>query len=601
MPRVVRALRVLAGAAFALQFVALDVVTRDADGGHPWRDLAVRLASALIGSAILLVATTRRRAAIVAVVTAIVFVVQVLVYRYYHAMLDVQVAATAIHAFRDVRPVLVRALPSLALGVAATAAVELALLEAARPLARSRRPAAPLALVLAALAVVGAAGPRHATPEITAAHATTALRAPARGGSTSAVSLPPLLSTRTELPDVLFVLSESIRAADYSASGARPTARAAAAVTAGRVDLTEMRAVSSYTAVSVSALLTGRSQEGSRDEILRAPNLFDVAHATRDAAGSAPVVLYVSAQSETVFEAKDVRASIDRFVTVETILGRDVDDAEYVTVPLDRLVTERLETELAAVDRGAAVFAVLHLAGTHAPYFVDEANAPYAPYSHVVTWSGMPELHRAYEDAIVAQDVVVARAIRAFLAHHPSRPKVVLFTSDHGEAFGEHGAIHHGQNLFDEQIHVPAWVWASPGALSPTEEAALAESRARFVTHLDLLPTLLDVLGLADNTALRDARAELDGRSLLRRVPPDAPPLVVPITNCTGMFPCPLDTWGLLADRRKLVAQRGDGDWQCFALDGPERHAPADDRTCATMRERSRTTYASLPNGRANR
>ena len=242
---------------------------------------------------------------------------------------------------------------------------------------------------------------------------------------------------------------------------------------------------------------------------------------------------------------------------------------------------------------------MLHLAGTHAPYYVDENAAPFRPWSHVVTWSGMPQLHNAYKDAIVAQDREVARALRAFAEHAGSRPRIVIFTSDHGEAFGEHGAIHHGQNLYDEQIHVPGWIWASPGALGPEQQAVLASAGSRFATHLDLLPTVLDVLGLGDNTALRDMRAKLSGASLVRPAPPSRAP--VQVTNCTGMFPCPLDTWGLLTDGRKLVAQRWDADWGCFILGGDEHPAPIDDPECQNLRAVSRTTYPTLPNGHPNR
>jgi hypothetical protein len=520
-----------------------------------------------------------------------------------------------VHAFRDVRPVLVRALPGILAGVSVAFAVELALLEflelarhgGGRALPRASAPAA----AALALALILAGRPRDGTPDVAAIHALAATPSLAGlagagtggggGGAAQATTLPPLLSAKGALPDVLFVLTESVRASDYVTTGREATAPETAALTPGRTELARLRAVSSYTAVSVSALLTGRSQEGGRDEILRAPNLFDVAHAVRDPRGGGYRVLYVSAQSETVFEAKDVRASIDAFVTVETMLGRDVDDAEYETVPFDADVASRLEGLLREDDR--PVFAVLHLVGTHAPYFVDEARAPFTPWSHVVTWSGMPALHNAYRNAILAQDRAVARALRAFevhAAHAPGRPRVVLFTSDHGEAFGEHGAIHHGQNLYDEQIHVPAWIWASPGALDDAERAARASAKARFATHLDVVPTLLDVLGLGDNTALRDARARFGGASLLRPAGTQAP---TPVTNCTGMFPCPLDTWGLLAPGRKLVAQRWDADWGCFDLHAGERYVDPtqNDEACRALRAASMRTYKAMPNGHPNR
>ncbi|GAC1545045.1 MAG: hypothetical protein NVS3B10_09220 [Polyangiales bacterium] len=382
--------------------------------------------------------------------------------------------------------------------------------------------------------------------------------------------------------------------------GAPAPAPETAALTTGRVELAELRAVSSYTALSLSAILTGRSQEGARDAILRSPSLFDFAHAVHDARGARPTVAYFSSQSSTVFEAEQVRAAVDRFASIETIRGHDVeDDANYADLPLDRDVVELFEKTLPELPTPAVT--MLHLAGTHAPYFVDPARAPFTPYGHVVTWSGMPELLNAYRDSILEQDRTLARAVRAFLAHASAHPWVIVFTSDHGEAFGEHGAIHHGQNLMDEQVHVPAWIASGNGALTSVEERALEDHASRFLTHLDLLPTVLDALGVWDNFSVTDHRARMPGRSLLRPYEERAP---IPVTNCTAMFPCPLNTWGVYAGDRKLVSRVWDGGWSCLALGGipsEERDAREGDPSCERLREFSRRTFPLLPNGAANR
>ncbi|MBX3191253.1 MAG: sulfatase-like hydrolase/transferase [Labilithrix sp.] len=591
--------RRLAAVAFAVQFVIEGLLFH---GVRPWlerpRVLLDVAATAALWALVLLCATTRARRAVVAVTAATLLVAQAMVFRYYHAPLDVQVAASALHVWHDVRLVVIRAAPALVATIAVVSAIEWALLSlvhAARETRELRLPA-PL-LGLAATAGLFGLGPRHATPDVRALHALSALRAPPRPAqAASGVSLPSLHVERAETPSVLFVLTESVRARDYDASGASPTAAETRKVTPSRVDLAQMRAISSYTAVSLSAVLTGRSQEGARDAILRAPSLFDFARAARDARGSRPTVSYFSAQSETVFEAKDVRASVDRFVTIETLRGRDVeDDADYAELPLDADVVDAFVAKLPEIEEPSVT--VLHLVGTHAPYFVDRARAPFQPYDHVVTWSGMPKLHNAYKNAIVEQDRKVARAVAAFIAHAGSRPWIVAFTSDHGESFGEHGAIHHGQNLMDEQIHVPAWIAFGGGALDAAESRALADHGARFVTHLDLLPTLLDAMGLWDNFAVAPHRAAMPGRSLLRPWEARAP---IPVTNCTGMFPCPLNTWGVLAGDRKLVARLWDGGWSCFALGGSEERA-APEPSCERLRAVSRVAFPLLPNGAPNR
>jgi hypothetical protein len=188
--------------------------------------------------------------------------------------------------------------------------------------------------------------------------------------------------------------------------------------------------------------------------------------------------------------------------------------------------------------------------------------------------------------------------VRAFIEQAGPRPWLVVFTSDHGEAFGEHGGIHHGSNLMDEQVHVPAWIASGNGALTATQTRELEAHAGRFLTHLDLLPTFLDALGLWNNFSVAQHRALMPGRSLLRPYSHREP---IPITNCTGMFTCPLNTWGLLADDRKLASRAWDGGWYCMALGAEERVVEGLDPACDRLRAVSRTTFPVLPNGAPNR
>lgn len=598
-----RALAAAASAVVAAQFAMLDVALR---GASAWLAAPRALFDAATSVALLLALVVLARArvfrAVLVVLASAVLVLQLLVFRYYHTPLDLQVVAAAIHAKHDVRPVVLRALPTYALSVAIVAAVQYALVSLAhRALEQrgaERERALATVLAVASLGGLVGLGPRHATPEVRAVHALGAIGARREPPVASAVALPTLHSERAELPSILFVLTESVRASDYRPSGESPTAPETAAVTRGRIELTQLRAVSSYTALSLSAIVTGRSQEGAREPILRAPSLFDFARAARDARGRRPAVAYFASQSSTVFESERVRAAVDRFASIETIRGHDVeDDADYAELPLDGEVVDLFLKELPALAAPSVV--MLHLIGTHAPYFVDPARAPFQPLDHVVTWSGMPKLLNAYRDSIYEQDRTLARAVSAFIAHAGSRPWLVVFTSDHGEAFGEHGAIHHGQNLMDEQVHVPAWIAAGEGTLTVAQSRALADHAGRFLTHLDLLPTMLDALGLWDNFSVAAHRAAMPGRSLLRPYEARAP---IPVTNCTPMFQCPLNTWGVYGDDRKLVSRVWDGGWHCTALGGPEeRLVETPDPPCERLRAFSQRTFPLLPNGAPNR
>jgi hypothetical protein len=582
MAPVVRRLEFLAASVFAAQIALLDLCFRG-----PRHVLALVASTALLWLA-LSVAKARWARALLATMLGAFVVVECFYFRYYHDALDAQALASAAHAWVDVRRVVAEMLPRIVPLVLLAGALEWALLAAG-----SRAPA-PRRAKVAALGVLAASlvlGPplADATPELRLAHAATLLFVPKDARAHRAtVDVPTFLSTREELPSVVLVLTESVRASSYSGD----VAPEVDALFPDRVPLRQMRAVASYTAVSFSAILTGRSQEGARDAIANAPTVFDLVRAirTKDARVT---TAYWSAQSESVFERDDVRAAIDRFATVETLVGHAVaDEDEVVDRGVDRLLAEYVERELPNLPR--PFFLLLHFAGTHAPYFVDDARAPFTPYRREVTWSGLPELYNAYKDAIYEQDRSIARAMRAFLERAKVGPWAVVFTSDHGEAFGEHGAIHHGQNLYDEQIHVPAFV---AGALANEERARLRAHGDAWLTHLDLLPTVLDLYGALGGYALAPYERALAGRSLL--APPAPMRAPVPITNCTAMFPCPVSTWGLLFEDRALEAQRWDGDWRCLDLTR-EAELDARDPSCRILRDSSKSRFPELPNRKPN-
>lgn len=89
---------------------------------------------------------------------------------------------------------------------------------------------------------------------------------------------------------------------------------------------------------------------------------------------------------------------------------------------------------------------------------------------------------------------------------------VIVFLSDHGEELHERGGFGHGRHLHSEVLRTPLIVrW--PGAPRPRRVSAPVE-------HLDLLPTLLDLLGLAHVPLPgRGLRALVDGSGAPRERP----------------------------------------------------------------------------------
>jgi arylsulfatase A-like enzyme len=171
-------------------------------------------------------------------------------------------------------------------------------------------------------------------------------------------------------------------------------------------------------------------------------------------------------------------------------------------------------------------FLLLHTYEVHAPYqpppdVMDEIVARYPGlldergpephwfYAEAEEGDGLrPEVTRLLAELYDAEVRFTDEVLGAFLDGLSSRgllaDAVVGLTSDHGEEFGEHGLLGHGDTLYREQLHVPLSV-RLPGA------ARGGERVAHPVSLLDLAPTLLDAAGLA---ARLDATT-FEGRSLL--------------------------------------------------------------------------------------
>jgi hypothetical protein len=587
-------MRNVARTLFCLQFVALDGVEHRVraplETGTYW----------LASAALCFVLTHVRRWWLVTLVLALVWLVQLAALRFYNAPLDAQAVASARQAAGDVWPMLRRGAPALGLAFLILLALLGPTLRAVRVRARPSR--ALLGLCFLAGLLPFAMGLSHATPEYRLLGAWRGLFA-ARTTLAQGVDVPrtrPIASRRSlgTVPDVLVILGESLRADAYCET-AGPCARApqVSSRLVNRVHLTNMYAVASYTAISVNAIMTGQTQLGARADITAPPTLFEWLRGVRIGDDSLHLS-YHSAQLASVFE-RDIGPRVtEQWVTLEDLVGHKVEDEDdVVDARVDRLVVDRFLRDLPA-QRSPSV-AMLHLAGTHAPYFVDDTLAPHQPYDRRPAWSGLDKLHNAYRNAILAQDVELARAVDAFVQSKTqlARPWVILFTSDHGEAFGERRAIHHGQNVYPEQIRVPAFVaWGGEG-LRASEVERLHARGPRRATHLDLLPTVLDLVGVWNTPALRGAR--FDGDSWLKDASVSTA-TVLPLSNCTASFTCPLSNWGVLGPERLLVAQPWDAQFQCVRIPSGDALELREDAACGALREASRAFFPQLPSGAKN-
>ena len=108
---------------------------------------------------------------------------------------------------------------------------------------------------------------------------------------------------------------------------------------------------------------------------------------------------------------------------------------------------------------------------------------PHAPYGD--PRSGRPAETR-YRDEITEADRQVGRLVTSL--GNRAASTLIVVTSDHGEAFGEHGEISHSVFVYDTTLHVPLII-TGPGAK--------AGGRIKgSVSLVDVAPTVVKVLGL---------------------------------------------------------------------------------------------------------
>jgi arylsulfatase A-like enzyme len=103
-------------------------------------------------------------------------------------------------------------------------------------------------------------------------------------------------------------------------------------------------------------------------------------------------------------------------------------------------------------------------------------------------------VRRAYADRVHRIDEAIGRIVAALEQRGQLDDTLIIVTSDHGEAFFEHGLYQHDDVPYDEVMRVPLVIHA-PGS------GAVPGRRARLASHLDLVPTVLARLGETNATA----------------------------------------------------------------------------------------------------
>lgn len=295
--------------------------------------------------------------------------------------------------------------------------------------------------------------------------------------------------------NVVLYLVDTLRADRLGCYGEpRPVSPRLDAFAAEAVLFEDALSQSSWTKASMASVLTGlipsaHGVNGPRDRLPEdLPTLTRILH--RAGYRTAAVVA-----NSFVTEPFGFAEGFDHFVYLPDLAR-------------SREVMDRVEAWLeAAAGDGRPFFLYVHSIDPHAPYdpppdlrrrFAPrvedpEAGSVAALYELVRGAPPAPEtagdLGALYAAEIAAEDRQLGRFLDLLQGRGLYDDSLILFTSDHGEAFSEHGSWSHGQTLYAEVLRVPLLL-RLPGG-----EGAGRRIPAP-VQGVDLLPTVLDSVGL---------------------------------------------------------------------------------------------------------
>jgi arylsulfatase A-like enzyme len=212
-------------------------------------------------------------------------------------------------------------------------------------------------------------------------------------------------------------------------------------------------------------------------------------------------------------------------------VGTDFREAHHRTLPVTQGRAFSPETLLLSfrtwLDDGepSRFFAYLHFLPPHTPYhqpdhftrlFADQTPPGFRPDAYhpdefdfpidaepePLEPPPFPDWINLYDANLRHADWAVGEIVNALTAAGMLEDTLLIVTSDHGEAFGEHGFIWHAHAIHDEAARIPLLIRFPSSPVHPRRIDCLTQT-------VDLLPTLCDLFSLpypAD---------EFQGRSLL--------------------------------------------------------------------------------------
>jgi arylsulfatase A-like enzyme len=196
-------------------------------------------------------------------------------------------------------------------------------------------------------------------------------------------------------------------------------------------------------------------------------------------------------------------------------------------------------------------FLYLHMMDVHQYAYSEEAAIFGTSYSD------------SYDNAVRWVDSLLGHLFDELERRGLRERTVIVFSADHGEAFGEHGGEGHARNVYGEVTTTPL-ILGSPFRLDP---GIVVEARSE---NVDLWPTVLELLGLPP-------LPDTDGQSLVPQIVAAAEGAAEP--DAEGVAIAHLDqAWGRTQQKSQPMVAINEGRWRLIYRGHRPKHSELYDK-----------------------
>ncbi|HMU83350.1 MAG: sulfatase-like hydrolase/transferase [Leptospirales bacterium] len=153
---------------------------------------------------------------------------------------------------------------------------------------------------------------------------------------------------------------------------------------------------------------------------------------------------------------------------------------------------------------------MLHFNTTHYPYNVEPEFSLYSGTSR-----------DSYDNTIYKTDALVQEVFKQLTESAMIDRTIVVFASDHGEAFGEHECVAHFYCQYLETVQVPLWIYVPKALQNKLDMQQLKKTAALNVSNVDLIPTIIGLYGMDSSSQISSLKKRFLGSDLFKAVKPD--------------------------------------------------------------------------------